>query len=188
MDIKKFLPDGATPNPLYGRPFIESNNSTGQGNWADNYIYQYRAVLTHGQDFTRNTGWTRHLGRHQLGFFSSYEDSATYTLAQLRNLIIGKPSFLSIAAQNNPLSAERAIHMRQYLPAFGSTSDPRAYALAAPTAYGDLMETLWLTTAAGERFGVTSFENPVGDVGTAPSANHLQRGSQIGRASCRERV
>ena len=67
--------------------------------------------------------------------------------------------------------------MRQYLPAFGSTSDPRAYGLAAPTAYGDLMETLWLTTAAGERFGVTSFENPVGDVGTAPSANHLQRGS-----------
>jgi hypothetical protein len=31
--------------------------------------------------------------------------------------------------------------------------------------------------ANGERFGVSAYENPVGDVGTAPSANHLQRGS-----------
>jgi hypothetical protein len=177
VDINKFLPDGVTSNPLYGRPFIESNNSTGQGNWADFTVHQARVVGTHEQDFTRASNWTRHLGLHRLGVFASYEDSATYTLAQLRNLIIGKPSFLSVAAQNNPLSAERAIHMRQYLPAFGATKDPGAYGLAAPTAYGDLMETLWLTTASGERFGVTSFENPVGDVGTAPSANHLQRGS-----------
>ena len=177
VDINRFLPDGVTSNPLYGRPFMEANNSTGQGNWADFTVHQARAVLTHEQNFTQNAGWTRHLGLHRLGFFSSYEDSVTYTLAQLRNLIIGKPSFLSPAARDNPLHAERAIFLRQYLPAFGSTADPRAYSLAAPTAYGDLMETLWLTTATGERFGVTAFENPVGGVGTAPSANHLQRGS-----------
>jgi hypothetical protein len=177
VDINRFLPDGLTPNPLYGRPYIESNNSTGQGNWADNYLYQYRAVVTHEQDFTRNAGWTHHLGRHRLAAFTSYEDSATYTLAQLRNLIIGKPSFLSVAAQNNPLSAERAIFLRQYLPAFGASSNPHDYGIAAPTPYGDLMETMYFTTAAGERFGVTAFENPAGNVGTAPSANQLQRGS-----------
>ncbi len=183
VDINKFLPDGATANPLYGHPFIESNNSTGQGNWADNTIYQYRAVLAHEQDFSHNAGWTRYLGRHRLGFFTSYEDSATYTLAQLRNLIVGTPSFLSPAARANPLSVERAFQMRQYLPVLGASKDPGQNALAAPTAYGDLMETLWFTTAAGERFGVTAFENPVGDVGTAPSANHLQRGSLAGSTS-----
>ncbi len=183
VDINRFLPDGVTLNPLYGRPFMESNNSTGQGNWADFTVHQARAVATHEQDFTRHAGWTRHLGLHRLGFFASYEDSVTYTLAQLRNLIIGQPSFLSPAARDNPLHVERAIFMRQYLPAFGSTSNPRAYGLAAPTAYGDLMETLWLTTATGERFGVTAFENPVGGVGTAPSANHLQRGSLAGSTS-----
>ena len=177
VDINRYLPDGVTTNPLYGRPFMESNNSTGQGNWADFTVHQARAVATHEQDFTRNTGWTRHLGLHRLGFFASYEDSVTYTLAQLRNLIIGQPSFLSPAARANPLHVERAIHMRQYLPPFGSSGNPHDYGLAAPTAYGDLMETLWLTTASGERFGVTAFENPVGGVGTAPSANHLQRGS-----------
>ena len=177
VDINRFLPDGATPNPLYGRPFVESNNSTGQGNWADNTIHQARAVLTHEWDPTRHAGWMRHLGRHRLAVFSSYEDSATYTLAQLRYLIIGKPSFLSAAAQNNPLVPERALHMRYYLPPFGSTKDPREYGIAAPTAYGDIMETLSFPTASGERFGVTAFENPVGDVGTNPSASHLQRGS-----------
>ncbi len=177
VDINRSMPDGVTPNPLYGRPYYESNNSTGQGNWADLAVHQARVVGTHEQDFTRNAGWTRHLGLHRLGVFASYEDSVTYTLAQLRNLIIGKPSFLSAAAQNNPLHVERAIFLRQYLPAFGSTGDPRRYGLAATSPYGDLMETMYFTTAAGERFGVTAFENPVGGVGTAPSANHLQRGS-----------
>ncbi len=183
VDINRFLPDGATPNPLYGHPFVESNNQAGQGNWADFKVYQYRAVLTHEWNPTRNAGWTRHLGRHQLGFFSSYEDSATYTLAQLRYLIIGKPGFLSAAAQANPLVPERALHMRYYLPTFGSTKDPREYGVAAPTAYGDIMETLWFPMANGERFGVSAFENPIGDVGTAPSANHLQRGSLAGSTS-----
>ena len=177
VDINRFLPDGATPNPLYGRPYIEANNSTGQGNWADFFLYQYRAVATHDQDFSRHAGWTRHLGRHRLAFFASYEDSSTYTLAQLRNLIIGKPSFLSPAARDNPLHVERVLYLRQYLPPFGASTNPHDYGIAALTQYGDLMETMWLTTAGGERFGVTAFENPVGGVGTAPSANRLQRGS-----------
>ncbi|MFM9030456.1 MAG: hypothetical protein ACKOTF_07230, partial [Opitutaceae bacterium] len=177
VDINRFMPDGATPNPLYGRPYIEANNSTGQGNWADFYLYQYRAVVTHDQDFTRHAGWTRHLGRHRLAVFASYEDSATYTLAQLRNLIVGKPSFLSAASRDNPLHVDRVMYLRQYLPPFGASSNPHDYGISAFSSYGDIMETMWFTTASGERFGVTAFENPVGGVGTAPSANHLQRGS-----------
>ena len=177
VDINRFMPDGVTGNPMYGRAFIESNNQAGQGQWSDNSIYQYRVVVAHEQDFTRNAGWTRHLGRHRLGFFTSYDDSAIYTLAQLRNLIVGPAPFLSAAAQANPLHVERALHMRYYLPVFGSTSDPQEYGIAAPTAYGDLMETLHFPLANGQTFAVTSYENPVGDVGTAPSANHLQRGS-----------
>ena len=183
VDINRFLPDGVTPNPLYGRPFIESNNQAGQGQWSDFSIYQYRAVLTHEWDLTRNPGWTRHLGRHRLGFFTSYDDSATYTLAQLRNLIVGKAPFLSLAAQNNPLHVERALHMRYYLPAPGSTKDPQQYGIAAPSAFGDLMETMYFPLANGERFGVTAYENPVGDVGTAPRADHLQRGSAAASTS-----
>ena len=183
VDLNRFLPDGVTPNPQYGHPFIESNNQAGQGQWSDFSIYQYRAVLTHELDFTHRTGWTRHLGRHRLAAFTSYDDSATYTLAQLRNLIIGRAPFLSAAAQANPLSAERALHMRYYLPPFGSTGDPQQYGIAAPTAYGDMMTTMYFPLANGERFAVSAYENPVGDVGTAPRADHLQRSSAAASTS-----
>ena len=176
-DINRFLPDGVTPNPLYGRAFIESNNQAGQGQWTDFKLTQYRAVIAHEWDLTRASGWTRHLGRHRFGFFASYDDSATYTLAQLRYLVIGQPGFLSAAARNDPLSVERGFHMRHYLPPLGSSTSPGAYALSSPDAFGDLMETLHFTTPSGEPFEVTAYENPVGGVGTAPSANHLQRGS-----------
>lgn len=183
VDINRFLPDGVTPNPLYGRPYIESNNQAGQGQWSDFSIYQYRAVITHELDFTRNSGWSRHLGRHRLAAFTSYDDSATYTLAQLRNLIVGKAPFLSAAAQANPLHVDRALHMRYYLPAFGSTKDPQEYGIAGLDAYGDLMRTMYFPLANGERFAVSAYENPVGDVGTAPRADHLQRGSAAASTS-----
>jgi hypothetical protein len=178
VDINRFLPsDGVTPNPMYGRAFMEANNQAGQGQWSDNTLYQYRAVVAHEQDFTRNPGWTRHLGRHRLGFFTSYDDSAIYTLAQLRYLIVNTPSFLTGDAVTNKLHVDRAFHMRYYLPVFGATDDPQEYGIAAPSPYGDLMETLYFPMANGEQIAVSAYENPVGDVGTAPSANHLQRGS-----------
>ncbi len=133
--------------------------------------------MAHEQDFSTNAGWTRHLGRHRLGFFVSHDDSGVYTLAQLRNLIVNTPSFLTGAARTNPLHVDRAFRMRYYLPVFGSTDDPQEYAIASPSAYGDLMETMHFPMANGETVAVTAYENPVGDVGTAPSANHLQRGS-----------
>ena len=45
------------------------------------------------------------------------------------------------------------------------------------------METMHFPMANGETIAVTAYENPVGDVGTAPSANHLQRGSLAGSTS-----
>ena len=175
VDVNQFLPDGVTRNPLLGRAFVESNNQGGQGQWADNFTKQYRATLAHRLDFTRNAGWTRHLGRHQLGLFASHDDTGEYFLGNNRFLIIGNPSFLSAAARANPLHAERALFMRYYLPAFGSTDDPEDYAIPAPTAYGDLMGILNFTTQAGEPFQATQYMNPVGFVGTTPRASHLQR-------------
>lgn len=175
VDVNRFLPDGTMANPLYGRAFIESNNGGGQGAWSDYYVKQYRATLAHELDFTRDSGWRRHLGRHRLGFFASHDDTAEYFLGNNRFLIIGNPSFLSPAARANPLHNDRAFHMRYYLPPIGSTDDPEAYALPSPSAYGDLLGIMTFTTPAGEEFQVTEYMNPVGFVGTTPRASHLQR-------------
>ena len=183
VDINRFLPDGLTPNPLYGRAFTESNSATGQGSWTDSRIVQYRATLTHEFDLTRSTGWARHLGRHRLGLFASADDTTSYSLGNNRFLVLGRPSFLSQAAKDNPLHAERAFNMRFYRPPIGSTNDPFAYAIPDPSAYGDIMGVMNFTTPSGEPFQVSMYQNPVGFVGTTPSASHLQRGSAAASTS-----
>ena len=175
VDVNRFMPDGVTANPMYGRPFVESNNAAGQGQWADDTFKQYRATLTHEVDLTHDAGWTRHLGRHRLGFFASHDDTAEYFLGNNRFLIIGNPSFLSAAAQANPLHADRAFYMRYYLPTIGSTDDPFAYAIPPANNYGDIMGIMNFTTRSGEPFQVTEYMNPLGFVGTTPRASHLQR-------------
>lgn len=177
VDVNRYLPDGVTPNPMYGRAFTESNSATGQGSWTDHQISQYRATLAHELDLTKSAGWMRHLGRHRLGLFASYDDTSTYNLGNNRFMVLGNPSFLSPAAQANPLHADRLFNMRFYLPEIGSTSDPHAYGVPNPSAYGDIMGTLHFTTPSGEPFEVSMYENPIGFVGTTPTASHLQRGS-----------
>ena len=175
VDVNRFLPDGLTPNPMYGRAFVEGNNASGQGQWADNTFKYYRATLTHEVDFTRNSGWRQFLGRHKLALFGSHDDTSEYFLGNNRFLIIGNPSFLSAAAQANPLHADRAFYLRYYLPPIGSSSDPHAYAVPNIAQFGDIMGIMNFTTPSGEPFQVTQYMNPAGFVGTTPRASHLQR-------------
>ncbi|MBL9189834.1 MAG: hypothetical protein JNK23_20300 [Opitutaceae bacterium] len=188
VDINRFMPDGRTPNPMYGRAFVENLNADqlgGTGNMSGQKTKQYRVTVAQEIDFTRKAGWLRHLGKHNLGFLANYEDVATYSLGTMKFLIIGQPSFLSAAAKADPLASERQFNMRFYLPPIGSTSDPHHYGIPSLTPYGDVHETLTFTTATGEKFQVTQKQNPVGFVGSVPSATHIQRGSLAGSTSSR---
>lgn len=71
VDTNKTLPDGSA-NPYFGKPYLEDQDP-------DSYVTEeaddhYRAMLAWTPDFTRNQGWTRWLGRHQvLGLWSRDE-------------------------------------------------------------------------------------------------------------------
>ncbi len=71
VDTNKYLPDG-TLNPYFGKPYLEDQDP-------DSYLTEelddhYRAMLAWTPDFTRNRGWTKWLGRHQiLGMWSRDE-------------------------------------------------------------------------------------------------------------------
>ncbi len=75
VDTTKNLPDGST-NPYFGKVFVEDQDP-------DRYINKqtddhYRVMLAWTPDFTRNKGWTKWLGRHQvLGMWSRDESMAT---------------------------------------------------------------------------------------------------------------
>ena len=188
VDINRFMPDGRTSNPMYGRPFVENLNADqlgGTGNMSGQKTNQYRVTLAQEFDFTRKAGWLRRLGKHNFGFLANYEDVGTYQLGTMKFLIIGQPSFLSAAAKADPLATDRQFNMRFYLPPIGSTSDPHHYGIPSLTPYGDVHDTLTFATASGEQFQVTQKQNPVGFIGSVPSASHIQRGSLAGSTSSR---
>jgi hypothetical protein len=101
VDTNLFLPDGSA-NPYFGKPFVEDVDP-------DQYINKslddhYRAMIAWTPDFTRNSNWTRWLGRHQLlGLWS--KDKSTSTAIRRRFSFVDSNSFDGkvryLANQNN---------------------------------------------------------------------------------------
>ncbi|MSU65974.1 MAG: hypothetical protein EXS38_07720 [Opitutus sp.] len=182
VDVNRFLPDGLTPNPMYGRAFAEANVG-GSGNWENQSIDQYRGTLVHEHDFTRLAGWRQHLGRHQVAIFGSYDATLLFNLTSQSFMILGTPSFLSAAAQADPLHPDRRFTMRYYLPPLGSSSDPAAYSFPDPSPYGDVLGTLAFSGPNGVPFRVSMHENPIGFVAGAINGFRVQRGSAAASTS-----
>jgi hypothetical protein len=79
VDTNKYLPDG-TPNPLFGCPYVFDIQP-------DRYldsttVDNYRAMLAFTPDFTKNSGWTKWLGCHQILGMASYKDQVSTTVRQ----------------------------------------------------------------------------------------------------------
>lgn len=71
IDPNVRLPDGSA-NPMFGKPYVEDFDPDRYEHSMDND--SWRAMLAYEPDFTRNDGWTRWLGRHQiLGLISRDE-------------------------------------------------------------------------------------------------------------------
>ncbi|MFT3829099.1 MAG: TonB-dependent receptor [Opitutaceae bacterium] len=79
VDTNKYLPDG-TLNPYFGKPYLEDQDP-------DSYVTEelddhYRAMLAWTPDFTRNKGWTKWFGRHQILGMWSRDEYMTTTIRQ----------------------------------------------------------------------------------------------------------
>jgi len=72
VDTNQLMPDG-TPNPYLGSPLqFDYSNDLFQTPEVTNDM---RALLAYEKDFTKNSGWTRWLGRHRvLGLWSRHQD------------------------------------------------------------------------------------------------------------------
>ena len=82
VDTNKYLPDGST-NPYFGKPYVEDTD-------ADRYVTDelddhYRVMLAYTPDFTRNEGWTKWLGHHQLMGLASRDEYDTSSYRQRIN-------------------------------------------------------------------------------------------------------
>ena len=140
-DANRFLPDGATPNPNFGKLYsqVATNGSRTFENRTDT-----RVTLAYEPDLTRRSGWLRWLGRYRLGaLYDYYNFNNRIQGSQLA--MTGKPSFLPAATQNSMADATRLLTTRYY---FGEGhNSPVAPFLGGPL---DFAEPVALTGPGGE--------------------------------------
>jgi outer membrane receptor protein involved in Fe transport len=72
IDVNEFFIDG-TPNPYFLRPYIGANQP--RINIRDETNDHSRANLAYQLDLTKNTGWTRWLGRHNVLGYAEFRES-----------------------------------------------------------------------------------------------------------------
>jgi outer membrane receptor protein involved in Fe transport len=76
VDTNLYLPNGEA-NPYFGQVYLED---TDPDTWKTGITSdQYRAMAALTPDFTRNKGWTRWLGRHNILGLVSYQKTKTTT-------------------------------------------------------------------------------------------------------------
>ena len=110
-DPNMYLPDGVTPNPNYGKRFI---NSDIVGNRKQTESTNYRFTGAYEPDFTSNDNWTKWLGRYQVaGLYEIWKYTDRAQTVRLSTL--DDASFLTGGNVNNALSGERVPRVRYYL-------------------------------------------------------------------------
>lgn len=127
VDTNKYLPDGSA-NPYFGKPYLEDQDPDSYYNASlDDH---YRGMLAWTPDFTRNSGWTKWLGRHQvLGLWSRDEYMAT-SIRQRLHYVSSTSDTGRYRFMNNPNNNADGTPTGWN---FNSTSLRRTYYLASPT-------------------------------------------------------
>lgn len=167
-DANQFLPDGITPNPNFGKFYVESNllgNQTGVGTDQEDRN-EWRVTASYTLDLTKRTGLARWFGRHH--FAGMYNDTDLVTKRQVvRAIITGNPSFLPAAARDNLVNTSRLLRLRTYL---GNGVNH----VSAPFPGGalDFAEPFKLVGPGGEPFEVRMWQNP--DGGYEPAGGQVQ--------------
>lgn len=109
-DPNLFLGDGR-PNPDFGRLFVQTD-----AYGARSFVNQrdVRATVAWSPDFTRRSGWLRHLGRYSVaGLFEVW--NSENKAQNFRLSTYDQQSWMTAAQFNNGLVADRLLAVRYYL-------------------------------------------------------------------------
>jgi len=160
VDANQFLNDRVTPNPNYGRYFVE--NIQGGSNHPLALRSERRASVSYELNFTQRPGWQQWLGRHRVaGLLNSSAKVNGNQISSLR--IISDPPFTDRPAAAGG-TVGRNVAFRQYLPTPGN---PR-FANGSPVMnlpFDPL--TRGAFTLPGTDIRVASFDNPLGELNGA---------------------
>lgn len=171
LDANMFLPDGVTPNPNVGRPYIQSAGQSNGNHVAEEKRDDYRATLTYDLDLRNRAGW---VGKWLLGRLRPVamfeQDNLGSRSQQYNRSVLDTPVLAGVAAsayttgsvgtgsvgtgtRNWASNANRALKTRFYLggPSGNYPGNP----------FGDLFAPVWyFTDKNGARFGAYTSETP----------------------------
>jgi outer membrane receptor protein involved in Fe transport len=158
VDANRFLPDGATANPNFGKAYSQSAMV---GSLRRDDRSESRLTASYTLDFARQAGPVAWLGTHRLGGMLSNSDFTTVG-QQYRMLMRGSPTFLPTAALSNLRNAARIPNFRTYLGNGVNYVSP-----VFPGSALDFTEPQFITGPNGERVEVAMYNNPDGSFGAA---------------------
>jgi iron complex outermembrane recepter protein len=167
-DANQFLPDRVTPNPNFGRYYVEGEPR----------VFSFRAVkeesramLSYELDLTTRSGWTRWLGRHRMAAMYQRSESMEQQQESVQRVI---PAGVSptVALENWAGPLYNTFGFRAYLsdPTNGSTGS--TYHLSLPF---DPLRTTTYPLPDGSTY-VAGYKNPYGGTGSANLVNNLSEG------------
>jgi hypothetical protein len=162
VDPSRFLPDRTTPNPNFGKLYLED---FGTMSISDSRQDAIRASLAYELDLTRRPDALRWFGRYRASGTWSWQLNDERSQAH-RTLVgdgpAGPPAFVTGAAATNYSATQRQFRMRYYLDTLADPASQGRYFKLTPGG-GDPQETAAIADpVSGRTFPVYLDQNPQG--------------------------
>ena len=167
-DANQFLPDRVTPNPNFGRYYVEGEPRVFSFRAE---LEEARAMLSHELDLTRRSNWTRWFGRHRMAAMYQRSESMQQQQESVQRVI--PPGTSPDTVLNNfggPMFNTFAF--RAYLSDPTNPSTGGTYHVTLPF---DPLRTTTYTLPDGGTY-VAGYKNPYGGSGSANMVNNLSEG------------
>jgi len=166
VDPNLYLPDRVTPNPNFGRYYVESNGARVFSFRSQNE--DARAMLSYELDLTKHQGWTKWLGRHQMAAMYLRAESIGGQQETVPRVIpAGTDPATVLDNWAGPLY--NTFSYRAYLSDPTDRSTGGTYSLTVPF---DQLRTTTFGLPDGSTY-VAGYQNPYGGTGAANMVNNL---------------
>lgn len=170
-DANQFLPDRVTPNPNFGRYYVEGEPRV-FGFRSDSE--EVRAMLSHELDLTRRDHWTKWLGRHRAAVMYQRSQSMGQQQESVQRVIPPGVSFDTVLNNwGGPMFNTFAV--RAYLSDPTNPSTGSTYSVELPF---DPMRTTTFTLPDGGTY-VAGYKNPYGGTGAGNMVTNLSEGQVL---------
>lgn len=172
-DPNMFAPDRVTPNPNFGRYYVETSGST--RTWVfRNVKEESRLMLSYEADFTRRNNWLKWAGRHQLA--AMYQRSEDFGQQQeFGPMVVPAGTSADTILNNTGAGTYRTFGVRTYLSDPTKPETGKVFGVMLP--FDPLNANGYVLPDGSTYYG--GYQNPFGGQSAATMNNSLLEGKVV---------